>query len=96
MQDNIKNKIYKLVDIDINFKKFTADDTKKTDLDKGLTKGINILSATANNYKTVEGVKTQPLDLKNLMAELRAFKKEDLNLSTKQGQEKFKKIEEGS
>lgn len=93
MQDNIKNKIYKLVDIDINFKKFTADDTKKTDLNKGLTKGINILSATANNYKTVEGVKTQPLDLKDLMAELRAFRKENLNLSTKQGQEKLKKIE---
>ena len=65
MQDNIKNKIYKLVDIDINFKKFTADDATKADLNKGLTQGINILSATANNYKTVKGVKIQPLDLKN-------------------------------
>ena len=48
MYENIRNKIYKLVDIDINFTKFTADDAKKKELDDKLDLGIQIMRKTAN------------------------------------------------
>jgi hypothetical protein len=95
MYDNIRNKIYKLVNIDINFKKYTADDTKKEELKERIDKNLNVLSATANKYKTVERTKTQPLDLKNYGIEVRGLKKKamGLNLTTKAGEAEFKKID---
>jgi len=93
MYDNIRNKIYKLVDIDINFTKFTADDAKKKVLDDKLDLSNQIKRETANSFKKLNKKSTQEIDLKNWMRELNDFKKEQLNLSNKKDQDRLKKME---
>ena len=83
MYDNIRNKIYKLVDIDINFTKFTADDAKKTELNSKLDLGIKIMRETANTFKKLNRKSTQEIDIQTWMKELKAFQKEQLILSNK-------------
>ena len=76
IQDNITNKIYKLVDIDINFQKYNDDENKKADLNTGIDEAIQILRQTAENYKTATGTKVQHPKIKEWIEKLRAIKKQ--------------------